>query len=673
MTGEMERSSGQVAVPGGRGRPRAYDDEDEEVIGWPQATALLRRHQVTLLALALIVAQLIWKVRFLHLFYFRQDDFHFTELALQNGLGWKYLTYVGSGHLHPGVLLLVWILAKAAPYNWGIASAITLAMVLIASLACWRMLRTLMGDRLAILIPLALYVLTPLTFPDDSYWQSAIETLPLQAVLFLAVTAQVHYVRSGRYRQALAAAFWLAVGLFFFEKAVVIPVVLFAITAGFLVEGRITQSVRASLVRYWRAWTLYVVIVGGYLALLLVTLSNSTVKPKPTSLSASLTFSWDLIRETLLPGLFGGPWNWFLAPNDAVAFAYPPAALAWIAVMLTAGVVIVSIAIRRRAWRAWAILAGWIVLADILPILLGRLATQGYALLLALDTRYVADASAAAALCVALAFWPVAESQDQPKEAASHRSRHRQREFFDDAAWRAAGLVLTGALVVGSIWSVDHYQKVTALQNFVGNVYLNNVRNALSDLPPDTVIYDQTMKNLVMASIYYDTFRGTGKQRQLVIDDGYQSVALAPMESAKTRHDVRWTMDFNGTIDRLMYLTPAGTLKPARINGVSAAPPGGEQCAPAHKGVATLRFSAPSSAGSGIVRIGYLSGKPLPGEAVTVSYGDASYKFVPVHGLHSAYFSVDGSAGKISVDIPPGLGFCLGQAKAGNLDLSSAG
>ena len=665
----MERSSGRLADPGGRGVD--YYEGEEEVLGWPQVTALLRRHQVTLIALALIVVQMIWKARFLHYFYFRQDDFHFTELALRYGLGWKYLTYVGSGHLHPGVLLIVWMLAKAAPYNWGAATAITLAMVLIASLACWRMLRTLIGNRLAILIPLTLYLVTPVTFPDDSWWQSAIETLPLQAALFLSVTAHVHYVRSGNFRHALMAAFWLVAGLFFFEKAIVIPVVLLAITAGFLVEGRIGESVRASLARYWRAWALYLVLVAGYLVLLLVTLHSSTVKPQPTSLSTSLTFSWNLMRETLVPGLFGGPWSWFQAPSAAVAFAYPAAALSWIAVMLAGAIVIASVAIRTRAWRAWAILAAWIVLADIAPILLGRLATVGYAQLLSLDTRYVADAAAVSALAVALAFWPAAQPQEQAEPPVAG-PRHRQPEPFSNPAWRAVGLGLTGVLIIGSIWSVDKYQNVTALQNYTGNVYLNNVKDALSDLPPGTVIYDQTMKNLVMASVYYDTFRGSGSERQLVSNDGYQSVALAPMESAKTKRDVRWTMSFDGTIDRLMFFTSLGTLKPLSINGVSAVPPGGASCARIRRGVATLRFPAPPSAGSGIVRIGYLAGPPGANQTVKFSYGSSSYTFAPERGLHSAYFSVQGSATRVSVTVPAGLGFCLGAAKAGNIDLSQA-
>jgi hypothetical protein len=200
---DMDPYNPRQATPGRHGGPRQpapvlpargrlYDDGEGEEIGWPQATDWLKRHQVVLIGLALILVDLIWKSKFLHHFYFRQDDFHFTELAMQYGLTWKYLGYVGSGHLHPGVLFLVWVLANAAPYNWAVATWMTVLLIAIASLACLRMLLTLFGNRLAVLIPLTLFLVTPLTFPDDSWWTSAVESLPLQITIFLAVTSQVH-------------------------------------------------------------------------------------------------------------------------------------------------------------------------------------------------------------------------------------------------------------------------------------------------------------------------------------------------------------------------------------------------------------------------------------------------------------------------------------------------
>ena len=660
---DMDPYYRRQAIPGhraGPGRPapvlpapgRAFDDGEGEVIGWPQATAWLKRRQVVLIGLGLILASLIWKSSFLGHFYFRQDDFHFTELALQHGLTWKYLGYVGSGHLHPGVLFLVWVLAKAAPYNWAVATWMSLLLIAIASLACLRMLLTLFGNRLAVLIPLTLFLVTPLTFPDDSWWTSAIESLPLQITIFLAVTSQVHYVRTGRYRHAVAAACWLVVGLAFFEKAMVIPVLLFAVTAGFLVDARIMTSIRVSLGRYWRAWALYAIIVAGYLAVLLPALQHSTVRPKATSLATTVTFSWSLIRQSLLPGLVGGPWGWSQWTNAAVAYSQPSSSQVWLSVFATGAIIVLSIVFRGRAWRAWATLAIWVILADIVPLLLGRLATAQLSQLLGLDTRYVADAAPVAALCVGLAFWPVVRHEGRAPSAEP--ARRTTDVFASRPAWQVTGVVLTAAVLVGSLWSVNRYEKSTALYNYVGKTYLARVKSQLADVQQDTVIVDLPMPQIIEWNIFYGNYAN-------------QSRALAPFESQTTMKHVRWETHPDGTIDRLRMFDSYGVLRKADVRGVSTAAPAANGCESARRGVATLRFPRPSGPYTYILRIGYLAGASAAGHVVTIRYGGTTLALTPQKGLNSAYFSVRGSATKVTVTIPNPRAFCVGDAEAGSL------
>src|SRR5260370_36509040 len=61
------------------------------------------------------------------------------------------------------------------------------------------------------------------------------ESVPLQLAIFMALTSHVYYVRTGRTRHLVWAGVWVAFGLLFFEKALVLPLLLVAITAGFLV------------------------------------------------------------------------------------------------------------------------------------------------------------------------------------------------------------------------------------------------------------------------------------------------------------------------------------------------------------------------------------------------------------------------------------------------------
>lgn len=661
---EIERSYRRAPLPGERDEltHRGQGEPDDEA-GFPEALAWLNRHRVTLVAVALIIAQVLWKATFLSNFYFRQDDFHFTELAIQRHLSWKYLSYVGSGHFHPGVLLIVWIMSKEAIYSWDVASAVTIGMLVIASLAAWRLLRTLSGNRPAILIPLTLYLLTPLTLPNDSWWQSAIESLPLQAVIFLSLTAHIHYVRSGRFRHVLAAAAWLAVGVFFFEKAAVIPLLLFGVTAAFLVEGRLAASARQSLVRYWRAWLVYAGLVAAYGALLLDVLRSSTVQPGSASVTSSLTFSGDLIKDTLVPGLFGGPWAWYFLPpryGQAIAYAAPASQLAWLSVLAAVGIVLASVMTRALAWRAWAILAGWVAVADIAPVLLGRVSSfASYAGLFALDTRYVADAAPVAAICVALAFWPVLKPPSLVQAKEVGRAHRRQQEYFASRAWRMAGLGLTAVLVIGSVYSVRGYEQATSFSNFLGRYYLANAQKALSaQLPRGTVIIDRYMPIYVMVGPAY-------------LGDALQSAAIGPMATSASARLARWITHPHGTINELGMFAPDGMLRRAVIQGAASPERPGNSCWPAHKGKIVVPFADPAPGYTDMLRVGYLGSATAAGQQVTVSYGNAGGQFVVRAGFNSVYIPVLGQYQSVTLTVPRPAGFCIGDVEVGQFAASA--
>jgi hypothetical protein len=657
---EIDRSVHHAPQRGGRhagsGGTSSYLDSDDAVqeIGFADALNWLSRHRVSVTAAAMIVVSLIWKAGFLGQFYFRQDDIHFTEIALRSPLDWRYLSYVGAGHLHPGVLLIVWIMARVALYNWGAASAVLLAMLAVASVAAWWLLRTLIGNRPAILIPLALYLVTPLTFANDSWWQSGIESAPLQAVIFLSLIAHIRYVRSGRARHLVAAAAALAAGLFFFEKAAVVPVVLFAVTGGFLLDGKLAVTARQALVRYWRAWLVYGAMVVVYVAVLVTALHSSTVKPAPSSLGNAVSFALNLIRDTLAPGLVGGPWRWFFTPADAIAYSAAPSQLAWLSLLVVGAIVVASVMTRALAWRAWAILAVWVLLADVAPVFLGRLSSLGrFAWVFELDTRYVADSAAVAAICVALAFWPVVRPQEKGEP---NRDRRRQQEYFTGQTWRVVGLCLTGVLVIGSIVSVHEYEQVTALTNFAGQTFLDNAKNALTvALPPGSVIRDDVMPPYLMTHAFYD-------------NDALESAVLGPMASRATARNVRWVQHPSGTVDNLLIFNSAGVLTRAVIgHGVRSL--AGQACWPFRKDRAVISFAAPAPATVGTLRVGYYGGAAAIGETVAVAYGGEIRHFVVKAGpVHAVYLPITGSATGVTITVPSAAGLCIGDVEAGNLD-----
>ena len=427
------------------------------------------RRPVVLIAVVLVAAEVLWRAQFLARMYFYRQDFFNLDFAIRSPFSWHYLTYIGTGHLMIGQRAIIWVLARISLYNWGLASAGSLAFVAAAGLAAFAVLRTLFGERPAILVPLAVYLLTPLGIADVGWWTVALESVPLQLALFMALNSHVHYVRTGGKRHLTAAVGWVVVGLLAFEKGLVVPVLLFAVTSAFLVGGGSWLSgMRRALTRFWAAWALYAVALIGYALVLAGSLRTSTSRPLVPTASAVLTFSWGLLKDALLPGAVGGPWNWWALPGHSYALAAPPAALTWLALVVACAVVGASIVRRRVNGRAWATFAAWIVLADMVPVAIGRL--NWYPALLSLDTRYVADAMAVLVICIGLAFLPVVDGRattTSPARAPARMPAGRLARMDRTRAgpsWRYAASALFAVIMVGSIWSASTYQSMTSGQ-----------------------------------------------------------------------------------------------------------------------------------------------------------------------------------------------------------------
>jgi hypothetical protein len=645
--GELERRPEAAGVPYVRGQRQV---EFDEVVDWPQLLEWVRGRRVVLGGLALIVAQLIWKSFFLGHFYFWQDDFHFMELALRNSFSWGYLTFAEAGHPLPGALAIAWAVARISLYSWPLASAITVIMLAGAGLAALRLLRTLFGNRPAILIPLAVYLLSPLTLPDIRWWSSAIETLPLQIATFMALNAQVNYVRTRRLRHAVAVAAWLLFGLVFFEKTLILPLFLLGVTSGFLMDGPWPGAIRRSLVSYWRGWALQLAVLVAYIVVLVVSPHSSGVREGVPGTSAGVfTFVTEIVKNTFVPGAIGGPWQWSASADAQYAYSAPPTALTWLALIVAAGIIGASVWSRIYAWRAWAILAGWLAAADIVPVLLGRITELGPKVL-GFETRYVADAVPILVICLGLAFWPAAGRSD----AASRRwavsgVSHTGRMV-------AAGVV--GAFVIGSVWSAQAFQNVTSSAQ--DRVFIANARTAVAEAPAGTVIADQPVPSSVMLGIF-----GT---------DAYASRLVQPMESAASAARIRWTARPDGTIDNLLVFAADGRLHQAAVFGQASVPLAfGQSCQPVSQGSVVVRFPAPAGGDNQVLHIAYIASPQWNGDYATVSYGNSSYLLFARQGLHSAYFTVHGSANSVTVSGPAVAGLCIGAMQVGVVVPSSSG
>lgn len=596
-----------------------------------------RTRVVIVVALLMILAQLIWKAYLLHGLFFVQNDFQNLDLAIEHRLNWSYLTYISGGHLLIGLRLVAWLVVRTSLYNWGLASAVTVVFTAAASLACYRALRTVFGDNPRILIPLVFYLLTPLTIATFAWWSSAMESIPLQLAIFMALTSHVLYLRTARIKHLAAAGFWVAFGLIFSEKALVLPLLLFVLTAGFMVTRRhLLRGVRVALRHCWRVWLVYLVLMAGYAVVLAIALLSSGAQPQaPRSAGAFWTLIGDLLKGSFLPGAFGGPWQWFPVNSFVLNAARP--SLEWLSVAAVVIVIAVSLLVHRKAWLAWATLAGWILVADVLPLAFGQAGTTSPAVL-GVDLRYVADAAPVAAICVGLAFWPVAGVSSAPEP------RLRQAKRVQDLRLAAAGLV--AVFMFGSIWSVRELG--STLSGAAARSYIANAAEAVSLTSNGTNVYDYPVADSIVPPIF-----GRYSRASAVIGD---------LDIGK----LHWLTKLNGTIDNLTWFGPDGKLDQVSVGPTpSVVRPKAKPCWPKRNGQVVVKFAAATSAYTSVLRFGYLLGPPNSA-VISVRYG-SSVKYLTVKpGLHSAFLPERGANVK-QITIR-GLGattMCVGDAQAG--------
>ena len=599
-----------------------------------EAAEWLRSKGVTLAAVTLMVIQLLWMGDLLAHSYFRQDDFSYLYGGLESGFGWKYLMWEDAGHLQPLGMALAWVLARVSLYNWPLTCVVILLLLAAVCFAMLRTLRTLFGNRPAILVLLAVFLFSPLQLAGLSWWSVVINDLPLELAFLMAVDAHVRYLRGGRMRNAVAAAGWLLVALAASDKVAVVPLFLFGLTAGFFVAGPLRTAVIKAAVRYWRLWLVYGILLAAWVAVYVSQLAGSSFTPD--SASDVLNFVSTFTGTTLLPAVFGGPWRWSTTGYDIVN---PPAALQQLSWAVAIVVVVVSCARRVRAWRAWALLPAWIIAADIVPIILGRLGGTSPSLI-AVQTRYLMDATPVLALCAGLAFLPVAGPSMAGPSVAGEPDAIR----FRLPAARPAVLVTMSFFLVGSFWSLQAFESLNSAAATAARSYIATARVAVADAPRGTMIVDGPTSASVMNPGLFGRYGNTS----FVIG------AIARGEPAK---HLSWTGSPRGVTGNLMIFNDLGQLLPADMQGPpSAPPPKGQSCWNVTAAARQIPLTGPLFRWVWTARVDY-SG---PSSVLAFRFGENWTEVALPAGTHAAYIAVTGEGRGVSVRLAqPGPALCI--------------
>lgn len=573
-------------------------------IALPRWTANLA-NPVMATAVVLVAASLAVRIPVLTSSYFVEDDFLFVGDAYEHGLTFDFLFRIHKGHLMPGALGLTWILSRLSPYDWLLVSAVTLAVQAAVSIMLLRLLVRLFGTRPGILLPLALALFSPLTIPAFGWWSAAINAVPLQLALVMALNAQVRYAAEGGARHARRAFLWVVAGMAFSTKGVFVPFLLFALTTSHLRSwaGPWIGLMLRELRTHWRLWGSYALLMAGYAALYL---ARRDTAPGEGAAVPAPSDAADLLRRLLgqvFPaGAVGGPLSWGpVLPNGGLADPSPLLVTAGWAVL--AAVVVATLLWRRRAARAWLVLAAYLVAADGVPTAIAR--GTGLSQVVGSETRYVADAVVVLAVCLGLALLPLrdeAEPYRRPVPAGSGLPT-------------VVGLVM-GAYLAMSIVSIQNYRDTLSGDRV--RAYLSTVRASLAKAPDTAVIYSSPLPEDIVLP-------WNGNRR-------LSHHLLAPL----ARPALRARMRVPEPSERALVFDAKGALAPVEVKAVfGTVPPGGRSCFPL-LGDALFFPDVVSFGGVG----------PIAGLAYTAERaGTATYEMSGQRGLLS--FHPTGSSGAL--------------------------
>lgn len=350
----------------------------------------------TLIPITLVAFVVIWRTWAVLQWSFQGDDWTYVAQAVRVPF-LQFITMQHNGHLQPGQFTLVWVVSRIAPLNFGVAMAPLLALSFIGGLLMWRFLAALFGDQPANLIPLAAYMLCPLSLPSSFWWAAALTILPLQVFIVATLFAVLLYVRDRSILRLASAGLVYSGAVIFWEKAVLILPLTVLFVFLFLGQGSGGARLRSVSIRLWQLWAVLAGITLAY-AGWYVAVAKGEVAGAPTLLQLQRLVG-KTFGSTIIPTYLGGPWS---VSALGKAFVSELPLLARLAAWLVAGLIVaVSLLRYRHAWRGWTLPILYIGFSTAL-VAVGRLPLIGAGS--GLGSRYYADSVAVFAIGLALAF-----------------------------------------------------------------------------------------------------------------------------------------------------------------------------------------------------------------------------------------------------------------------------
>jgi hypothetical protein len=593
------------------------------------ASRWVRADPVRAAALAMVAFAVAWRADIALGGYLVHDDWVLASYAAGSPLSSDYLLLLFNDHLMPAGMLIEWFMARTAELTYWPYVVLLLTGEAVLGITFYRLMRDLMPPGWGVLVPLAVLLFSPLTLDITAFWATGVQLLPTQLALVFTLTAQLKLIRTGQKRHLVTLGLGFAFGLLFFEKAILAAPLAFLFTACVFATGGPLRSAWHALKRQWPAWVLLGAMSAAYLWLYLS--RNDNVRAD-APIGGAATFVRQLVGDTLVPGLVGGPWRWF-PTGDGAPLADPNAhATRWMAWFLFLALVTVTVALRPRAARAWALLAGYVALTAVM-VALARAGTPigGIA---GLTTRYVSDALVVAALCIGIACFGVREWPP------ARPVRGLSPPVAVAGAVASAGLAV--ALLLGTVLSTNGF--ATAWSHKQGRDFLRTATADLAKAPPDAVFLDRPVPDGVVWHLFAPY--------------NLQSYFFRPLSSGP---------EFVAEAESPYFIDDTGHVQRAAIGGTTTVPGPVAGCGHRADGGITSQFAltAPIYKWNWYVQIAYLSSGD---SAAVFQLGDALYWFDLQPGLHELFFPIEGGGDAVQLTVAEkGVTVCVDKVVVGSL------
>lgn len=581
-----------------------------------------RRIRVDDVAIVLILLQAVSLIVLLNHSYFRADDYWYLSGTIEQSLG-QYLFQSYSGHLMPGQFLLVELAQWAAPFHFAVVVAMLVVLQAWASSFVWRLLRALVGASWAALAGLVVFLFAPLAVVSSVWYASALQTIPLQLVTAAVLLHQVRYIRSRQTSAAVWAAVWFVVGLFMWEKSLVILLVVALVTMLWFPDGKGLRGAFLGLWRDRRVWAVFAVSAAIYIPVYLALTTQVEVADAPSSLYGRVV--WAALTGGVVPYLLGGPFVDAIGSIDRTPLVRHGV---WYLAAFVAGVV-ATVVRRRSAWRAWCLLAVYLMV-DVVAVTASR---GGYfGILVGRAPRYFADVTVVAAIALPLALAPLRSPFEHAGDDVSSLPMEPEMNRGRTLAGASVALVYIAASLVTSSYVVRGIP-VERIRSFVGAA-----RNDLSALG-DVVVYDAPVDPEVMA---------LGSSRQFLLG-------------------MDLPVRFGVPTSQLYTLDMDGHLRPSTLGSTTAGKIDEGPCGTRVDNGASVRvdLERPLFEWRWVVRLDYFIGADA---AVAVSVADTRHETVVRSSEHQLFVEVTGELDHIDLGLIAGTDpLCLTAVTVGTV------